>query len=124
MATGAIAGLVDEIGYSVLHVEGVPISVSVNMSISYLSNAKAGVSEPLVPQLSLKWIPSLCTNADSATRFVLPCHDLQDELEITSKIIGQRGAYSGTTVLLRKKAGGETVAEGRHSLFSPHASKL
>ncbi|OWM68759.1 putative esterase F42H10.6 [Punica granatum] len=89
LATGAIANLVDEIGYAVLHVEGVPICVSVNMSISYLSTAKAG-----------------------------------DKLEITSKVLGQRGAYSGTMVLLRNKESGEIIAEGRHSLFSPHASKL
>ncbi|KAK4764109.1 hypothetical protein SAY87_013547 [Trapa incisa] len=89
LATGAIASLVDDIGYSVMHEGGIPMSVSVNMSISYLSNARAG-----------------------------------DELEITSKLLGQKGAYSGTTVLFRNKVSGEIIAEGRHSLFSPHASKL
>lgn len=48
---------------------------------------------------------------------------LQDELEITSKRIGQRGSYSGVVVLLRNKATGEVVAEGRHSMFRP-AAKL
>lgn len=48
----------------------------------------------------------------------------QDELEITSKFLGQKGGYFGTLVLLKNKATGEIVAEGRHSLFKKHASKL
>lgn len=50
--------------------------------------------------------------------------ELQDELEITSRVLGQRGGYSGTIVLLRNKATGEVIAEGRHSLFRQHASKI
>ncbi|KAK3409873.1 hypothetical protein EUGRSUZ_J01944 [Eucalyptus grandis] len=46
LAQGAIANMVDEMGYAVVHVEGIPISVSVNMSISYLSAAKVDVSKP------------------------------------------------------------------------------
>ncbi|KAI4385976.1 hypothetical protein MLD38_003957 [Melastoma candidum] len=88
-AAGAIANLVDEIGYAAVYVEGTPMSVSVNMSISYLSPAKA-----------------------------------HDELEITSKALGRRGSYSGTLVVLRNKQTGEVVAEGRHSLFAPPASKI
>ena len=49
---------------------------------------------------------------------------LQDELEITSKRLGQRGRYSGTHVLLRNKVSGEIIAEGRHSLFRSSSSKL
>ncbi|KAF5939583.1 hypothetical protein HYC85_023842 [Camellia sinensis] len=49
---------------------------------------------------------------------------LDDELEITSRVLGQRGGYFGTIVLIRNKATGEVVAEGRHSLFGKHASKL
>lgn len=50
---------------------------------------------------------------------------MQDELEITSKMLGQRGAYSGTIVLLRNKATEEIIAEGRHSMFRPQfAPKL
>lgn len=50
---------------------------------------------------------------------------LQDELEITSKKLGQRGRYLGTIVLLRNKATGEIIAEGRHSLFRSNVgSKL
>jgi len=47
LAPGAIANLVDEIGASVIHKEGVAMSVSVNMSISYLSTAKVNVSDLL-----------------------------------------------------------------------------
>ncbi|XVE59372.1 hypothetical protein DITRI_Ditri05aG0041400 [Diplodiscus trichospermus] len=89
LATGAVANLVDEVGGAVVHVEGLPINVSVDMSISFLGTAK-----------------------------------LNDELEITSKVLGQRGGYSGTVVLVRNKATGELIAEGRHSLFRKQASKL
>ncbi|KAK8598563.1 hypothetical protein V6N13_094529 [Hibiscus sabdariffa] len=49
---------------------------------------------------------------------------LDDELEISSKALGQRGNYSGTIVLVRNKATGELIAEGRHSLFGEQSSKL
>ncbi|KAI5321764.1 hypothetical protein L3X38_030835 [Prunus dulcis] len=89
LANGAIANLVDEVGGAVVHVEGLPMNVSVDMCISYMSTAK-----------------------------------LHDELEITSRVLGQRGGYSGTIVLMRNKVTGEVIAEGRHSLFGRHASKL
>nr|XP_043636707.1 uncharacterized protein LOC122607744 isoform X2 [Erigeron canadensis] len=44
MAVGAIANLVDEIGASVIYEKDAPMPVSVDMSISYLSNAKLNVS--------------------------------------------------------------------------------
>ncbi|KAF7120183.1 hypothetical protein RHSIM_Rhsim13G0073400 [Rhododendron simsii] len=47
-----------------------------------------------------------------------------DELEITGSRLGQRGGYYGTLVLIRNKATGEVVAEGRHSLFGKRPSKL
>ncbi|CAB4282318.1 unnamed protein product [Prunus armeniaca] len=89
LANGAIANLVDEVGGAVVHVEGLPMNVSVDMCISYMSTAK-----------------------------------LHDELEITSRVLGQRGGYSGMIVLMRNKVTGEVIAEGRHSLFGRHASKL
>ncbi|KAL6195480.1 PREDICTED: acyl-coenzyme A thioesterase 13-like [Fragaria vesca subsp. vesca] len=89
LANGAIANLVDEVGGAVVHVEGLPMSVSVDMSISFMSTAK-----------------------------------LNDDLEISSKVLGKRGGYSGTLVLMRNKATGEVIAEGRHSLFGRHPSKL
>ncbi|KAI5675051.1 hypothetical protein M9H77_06001 [Catharanthus roseus] len=89
-ASGAVANLVDEMGGALVHVEGLPMNVSVDMSISYLSTAK-----------------------------------LDDELEIVSKLLGKKGGYSGTLVLVRNKTTGELIAEGRHSLFdlSKHKSK-
>lgn len=89
LCSGAIANLVDEVGGVLVQVEGLPMTVSVDMSISFLSTAK-----------------------------------LDDVLEITSKVLGQKGGYSGTIVLLRNKATGAVVAEGRHSLFGQHRSKL
>ncbi|KAH7549935.1 hypothetical protein ACOSP7_025046 [Xanthoceras sorbifolium] len=89
LANGAIANLIDEVGGAVVHVEGLPMNVSVDMSISFVSTAK-----------------------------------LNDELEITSRVLGQRGGYSGTIVLMRNKATGEVIAEGRHSLFGRQHSKM
>ncbi|KAL6967634.1 hypothetical protein U1Q18_033443 [Sarracenia purpurea var. burkii] len=89
LSSGAIANLVDELGGVVIHVENLPMNVSVDMSISFVSTAM-----------------------------------VNDELEIISRVLGQRGRYSGTIVLIRNKATGEVVAEGRHSLFGKHPSKL
>ncbi|KAK8601648.1 hypothetical protein V6N12_051477 [Hibiscus sabdariffa] len=89
LATGAIANIVDEIGSAAVFVIGLPMKVSVDISISFLGTAK-----------------------------------LDDELEITSRALGQRGNYCGTSVLVRNKATGELIAEGRHSLFSEQSSKL
>ncbi|CAI0475524.1 unnamed protein product, partial [Linum tenue] len=73
LATRAIANLVDEVGGAVVHVEGLPMNVSVDMSISFLASAK-----------------------------------LHDELEIiTSRVLGQKGGYAGTVVLVKNKQTGE-----------------
>ncbi|XP_068310466.1 uncharacterized protein [Pyrus communis] len=88
LANGAIANLVDQVGAAV-HVRGLPVNVSVDISISFMSKAKLG-----------------------------------DELEITSRVLGQRDRYCGTSILVRNKATGEVIAEGRHSLFAIHTSKL
>ncbi|KAK9940715.1 hypothetical protein M0R45_017358 [Rubus argutus] len=56
LANGAIANLVDVVGNSTIYYLGLPLNVSVDMSISYMSTAK-----------------------------------IDDELEITSKKLGQRG---------------------------------
>ncbi|KDP46555.1 hypothetical protein JCGZ_08527 [Jatropha curcas] len=89
LATGAIANLVDEVGGAVVFVEGLPMNVSVDMCISFLSTA-----------------------------------NVNDELEITSKVLGRRGGYAGTLVLVKNKLTGELIAEGRHSLFGKHNSKM
>ncbi|KAM7486720.1 hypothetical protein LguiA_002729 [Lonicera macranthoides] len=89
LASGAIANLVDEVGSAVVQIEGLPMNVSVDMSISLLGFAKLG-----------------------------------DELEIESRVLGQRGSYYGTIVLVRNKVTGELIAEGRHSLFGRHNSKI
>ncbi|KAJ9565316.1 hypothetical protein OSB04_001282 [Centaurea solstitialis] len=83
LAVGAIASLVDEVGATMVYEKDVPMNVSVDMSISYVSTAK-----------------------------------LHDDLEISAKLLGGKGAYNGTLVVLKNKATGEIVAEGRHSLFS------
>ncbi|KAF3673429.1 hypothetical protein BC332_34073 [Capsicum chinense] len=89
LASGAIANLVDEVGGAVVYVEGLPMNVSVDMSISFLSTAKA-----------------------------------DDVLEIIGRVLGQKGGYSGTSVIVKNKTTGELIAEGRHSLFGKHASKM
>lgn len=40
-----------------------------------------------------------------------------DDLSITARALGHKGAYSGTHVLLTNAGTGNVVAEGRHSLF-------
>uniref|UniRef100_A0ACD6A4P7 Uncharacterized protein n=1 Tax=Avena sativa TaxID=4498 RepID=A0ACD6A4P7_AVESA len=40
-----------------------------------------------------------------------------DELSITARALGHKGAYSGTHVLFTNADTGNVVAEGRHSLF-------
>lgn len=49
---------------------------------------------------------------------------VNDELEVTSRLLGKQGALSGTSVVIRHKASGEIVAEGRHSLFTRFKSKI
>ncbi|XP_008785432.1 acyl-coenzyme A thioesterase 13-like isoform X1 [Phoenix dactylifera] len=95
LSAGAIANLVDEVGGAVMHADGHRMKVSVDMSISYMSTAKV---DNLIGE--------------------------QDELEITSSVLGHKGAYTGTYVLLRNKTTGEIVAEGRHSLFGNLKSKI
>ncbi|KAF2605179.1 hypothetical protein F2Q70_00025495 [Brassica cretica] len=56
----------------------------------------------------------------SASQQPLP----QEELEITSRVMGERGGYKGTIVVVRNKMTGEIIAEGRHSLFGRQPSKL
>ncbi|KAF6153476.1 hypothetical protein GIB67_027343 [Kingdonia uniflora] len=89
LSSGAIANLVDEVGGALVHVHGLPMKVSVDMSISYLATAK-----------------------------------VNNELEITSRALGQKGGYAGTIVLLKNKATGELIAEGRHSLYGRLPSKI
>uniref|UniRef100_A0A7C9D3D8 Acyl-coenzyme A thioesterase 13 n=1 Tax=Opuntia streptacantha TaxID=393608 RepID=A0A7C9D3D8_OPUST len=89
LAAGAIANLIDIVGNALIYRVGKPMNVSVNMSISYLSNAKLG-----------------------------------DELEVTSRLLGRAGSISGTSVIIKNKASGDIVAEGRHSLFSRLESKI
>ncbi|XP_058109272.1 uncharacterized protein LOC131252641 [Magnolia sinica] len=50
--------------------------------------------------------------------------DANDELEIISRVLGHRGSYSGTSVILKNKITGELIAEGRHSLFGKLESKI
>lgn len=50
--------------------------------------------------------------------------DVDDELEIVSKLLGQKGRYSGTSVIITNKRNGEIVAEGRHLLFSIRPSTV
>lgn len=51
LASGAIASLVDDIGAVVIYREGLPMNVSVTMSISYVSTAKVDVCKPSILDL-------------------------------------------------------------------------
>ncbi|KAJ3680754.1 hypothetical protein LUZ60_015243 [Juncus effusus] len=50
--------------------------------------------------------------------------ELGDEVEIRSRVLGHKGGYSGTHVLMRNKKTGQVIAEGRHSLFGNLNSKI
>ncbi|KAL8139934.1 hypothetical protein V2J09_005955 [Rumex salicifolius] len=89
MAGGAIANLIDIVGNALIYKADRPMNVSVDMSISYLSTAKA-----------------------------------HDELEVSSKLLGNRGLISETSVVIKNKATGQLIAQGRHSLFSRPRTKL
>lgn len=63
LANGAIANLVDEVGGAVVYVEGLPMKVSVDMSISFVSTAKVNVSvqsldnpDSVQNELLLQWM--------------------------------------------------------------------
>ncbi|KAK0603367.1 hypothetical protein LWI29_004205 [Acer saccharum] len=43
LANGAIVNLIDVVGGAVVHIEGLPLSVSVDMSISFVSTAKLNI---------------------------------------------------------------------------------
>ncbi|KAI3678216.1 hypothetical protein L6452_37501 [Arctium lappa] len=49
---------------------------------------------------------------------------LNDDLEISAKLLGRKGAYNGTLVVVKNKATREMIAEGRHSYFSKARSKI
>ncbi|KAE9461044.1 hypothetical protein C3L33_07060, partial [Rhododendron williamsianum] len=97
-ATGAISYLVDALGGAVAYVEGRPMNVLVDVSISFLSMAKPDVS---------------CHLLGSKSPLLFICFPMAG-----------KGGYSGTVILIRNKATGEVVAEGHHSFFSKRTSKL
>lgn len=49
---------------------------------------------------------------------------VDDELEVSSRLLGKKGFISGTVVMLKNKATRQIIAEGRHTLFSKPASKI
>ncbi|XP_019093137.1 PREDICTED: acyl-coenzyme A thioesterase 13-like isoform X2 [Camelina sativa] len=62
-----------------------------------------------------------CVCVDMSIAFL---SKLGEELEVTSRLLGERGRYKGTLVVVRNQRTGEVIAEGRHSLFGRQASKL
>ncbi|XP_040375523.1 uncharacterized protein LOC112201739 isoform X1 [Rosa chinensis] len=135
LANGAIANLVDVVGSYVTYTGGLIRNVSVDISISYMSTAKlddraGNLAQGAIANLvdvvgaSVAYIHGLPMNVsvDISVSYMSKAK-LDDELEITSQRLGRRGGYSGAIVILRNKATGEVVAEGRHSMFRP-AAKL
>ncbi|KAK9065825.1 hypothetical protein SSX86_015226 [Deinandra increscens subsp. villosa] len=49
---------------------------------------------------------------------------IDDELEISARLLGGKGAVKGTIVVLKNKITGEIIAEGRHSLFCRIRSRM
>ncbi|KAI8523646.1 hypothetical protein RHMOL_Rhmol13G0090400 [Rhododendron molle] len=115
-ATGAISYLVDALGGAVAYVEGRPMNVSVDVSISFLSMAKPDVSCHLLapnPHFSSYVFPWFAFYLARLMSWRLP-----------QGFKAGKGGYSGTVILIRNKATGEVVAEGRHSFFSKRTSEL
>lgn len=57
MASGAIANLVDEVGFAAVNSEGRGAKVSVDMNIAFITPAKLGV--PIFSLLSIVSLPFL-----------------------------------------------------------------
>ncbi|KAL3829103.1 hypothetical protein ACJIZ3_017905 [Penstemon smallii] len=143
LATGAIASLVDAIGAAVVHEDGRPMDVSVNILAVERKKKRRNASnqEPwrstkqkekivqrkiikdLFERTAIMEIQYLLI-INIVGNFTPGFFDLQDELEIISTCLGKRGGYAGTNVLIRNKTTGDVVAEGRHSLFSKPTSKM
>ncbi|XP_073273971.1 uncharacterized protein [Primulina huaijiensis] len=62
-------------------------------------------------------------SVDMSISYLSPAK-VNDELDIVSRFLGNRGSYYGTIVVIRNKLTGEVVAEGRHSLYRKPASKI
>ncbi|KAL9271270.1 Acyl-coenzyme A thioesterase 13-like protein [Drosera capensis] len=89
LSPGAIVNLVDEVGSALIYKPGLPMNVSVNMSVSFVSSAT-----------------------------------VNDELGVTSRLLGRNGNLVTAVVVIKKKGTEEIVAEGRHTIFCKHASKI
>ncbi|GAB4827264.1 hypothetical protein Ancab_040020 [Ancistrocladus abbreviatus] len=112
LSPGAIANLVDEVGGAVVYKEALPMNVSVNISISYVSTAEVDLHFALhVGSLVFCFQVIFCCNKI-------------DELEVSARLLGRKGSISTAAVLIKKKGTGEIVAQGRHTLFTKLASKI
>ncbi|XP_047332661.1 uncharacterized protein LOC124936222 [Impatiens glandulifera] len=100
---------------------------------SYLSDSNgklaAGAIANLVDELGGAVIMSEWENemnnvsVDMSISYVSAA-DVDEELEITARLLGKKGGFFGTNVVLKNKITGDIIAEGRHSLFNKHASKM
>lgn len=61
LSAGAIANLVDEVGWAAIHADGHHMKVSVDMSISFMSTAKVDVSELFIWNYSF-FVPKVLAN--------------------------------------------------------------
>ncbi|XP_019167987.1 PREDICTED: uncharacterized protein LOC109163679 isoform X1 [Ipomoea nil] len=129
LGSGAIATLVDEVGCATVFVEGQPFNVTVDISINYVSTAKlddkngnlgCGAIATLVDEVgcAMGYVEGVAFNVtvDISITY-LSTAKLHDELEITGRVLGKRGSYFGTSIVVKNKASGEIIAEGRNSLY-------
>ncbi|GAB2274437.1 hypothetical protein Dimus_009207 [Dionaea muscipula] len=50
--------------------------------------------------------------------------NVDDELEVTCRLLGQKGNLLSAVVIVKQKVTGEIVAEGRHTIFCKQDSKI
>ncbi|KAK1298666.1 hypothetical protein QJS10_CPB14g00820 [Acorus calamus] len=103
------------------------LSLSLSLSLDKNGNLSAGAIVSLVDEAGWTAVSTdglhTKVSVDMSIAF-MGTASVDDELEITSRVLGHKGAYSGTVVLLKNKATGEVIAEGRHSLFGRLRSKI
>ncbi|XP_031110888.1 acyl-coenzyme A thioesterase 13-like isoform X2 [Ipomoea triloba] len=83
-------------------------------------NLGCGAIATLVDEVgcAMRYVEGLPFNVTVAISITyLSTAKLHDELEITGRVLGNMGNYFGTSIVVKNKASGEIIADGRTSLY-------
>nr|GMD73427.1 acyl-coenzyme A thioesterase 13-like [Ipomoea batatas] len=83
-------------------------------------NLGSGAIATLVDEVgcAMRYVEGLPFNVTVAISITyLSTAKLHDELEITRRVLGNMGSYFGTSIVVKNKASGEIIADGRTSLY-------